>query len=195
MKTFKEYLTESAKTYDFKVKIAGAFTTEQEQRLKSALERFSVNKFKKASTTPIQKLPLDFPQVKNVEVTIYEVVLDYPATQFELMEYLSGELGVAKSHLVVKRPGEPTEEYQNQEPQREGALLNDSEYKESPNANMDDFFGSKYNSGFVKELNDVLKLQRKLRGEEIPTEAAVKYNTDSPEGTKSVLTQAPDPRK
>lgn len=187
MKSFKEHLSESKKQYDFRVKVAGEMTTEQESNLKSLLGKWSLSNFKKATKTPIQQLPLDFPKLKNMEVNIYEVTLDYPTTQFELTEYLSSELGVGKSHLVVKRPGEPTEEYQNPEPKREGALLNDSEYKEAENANFDDYYGSKYNSGFVKELNDVLKLQRKVRGEQIPTESEAKFSTDKDEKQPSLL--------
>lgn len=195
MKNFKDYLTESKKQYDFRIKIAGDFTTEQEQGLKTALERYSLANFKKSGKTPIQQLPLDFPQVKNCEVSIYEVVLDYPTTQFELTEYISNSCGINKSHLAVKRPNEPTEEYQHQEPKREGALLNDPDYKEAGNANFEDYYGDKYNTGFVKELNEILKLQRKARGEEIPTEGAAKFNTDSPENNKSPIQQAKDPRK
>ena len=88
MKTFTQYLSESAKKYDFRVKVAGEFTTEQESSMKSLLSKYSVSGFKKSGTTPIQALPLDFPQVKNCEVSIYEVVLDYPTTQQELTEYL-----------------------------------------------------------------------------------------------------------
>ena len=187
MKSFKEHLSESKKQYNFRVKVAGEMTTEQESNLKSLLGKWSLSNFKKATKTPIQQLPLDFPKLKNMEVNIYEVTLDYPTTQFELTEYLSTELGVGKSHLVVKRPGEPTEEYQNPEPKREGALLNDSEYKEAENANFDDYYGSKYNSGFVKELNDVLKLQRKVRGEQIPTESEAKFSTDKDEKQPSLL--------
>ena len=197
MKNFKEYLQESAqqKKYEFRVKVAGDFTSEQETKLKSMLERYQVNAFKKVGTTPIQALPLDFPQVKNCEVNIYEVSVDYPTTQQELTEYLSVGLEVSKQRLVVRRPGEPSEQYQEVSEKREGALLNDSEYKEAPNANFDDFYGSKYNSGFVKELNDLLKLERKARGEDIPTEGAAKFNTDSPVNAKSVLQAAPEVRK
>ena len=190
MKSFKEHLTESKKKYDFRIKIAGEMTTEQEDSMKRLLGRFTVDNtlsgFKK-SKTPIQALPLDFPQVKNCEVNIYEVVLDYPTTQFELTEYLAAELGVNKQHLVVRSPNEPTEEYQNVQPKREGALLTDPDYKESPNAKMEDYYGDKYNSGFVKELNDILKLQRKERGEEIPTESPAKFNTDAAPGNISPI--------
>lgn len=187
MKTFTQYLSESTKKYDFRVKVAGEFTTEQEATLKSLLSKYAVSGFKKTGTTPIQSLPLDFPQVKNCEVTIYEVVLDYPATQQELTEYLGAELGVGKQHLVVRSPNEHTEEYQHVEPKREGALLDDPDYKEAGNPQFEDYYGDKYNSGFVKELNDILKLQRKARGEEIPTEGAAKFSTDSPAGTQSPI--------
>jgi hypothetical protein len=195
MKSFKDYLTESKKTYDFRVKIAGDMTTEQETLLKSSLDKFQISGFKKTGKTPIQELPLDFPQVKNCEVNIYEVVLSYPTTQNELTEYLSDSLKINKKHLVVRSPGEPTEEYQQQETPRKGALLDDTEYSEAPNAKFEDYYGDKYNSGFVKELNDILKLQRKARGEQIPTESAAKYNTDADVNTNSVMMQAPDPRK
>jgi hypothetical protein len=195
MKSFKNYLAESKKQYDFRIKIAGEMSPEQESLLKSSLDRFQVSGFKKTGKTPIQELPLDFPQVKNCEVNIYEVVLDYPTTQLELIEYISNNLKVNKQTVVVKRPGEPSEEYQMAVEPREGALLDDPDYKEAGNPQFEDYYGDKYNSGFVKELNDILKLQRKERGEIIPTEGAAKYNTDSTDKTSSVLKTAPDPRK
>lgn len=198
MKNFKEYLQESAqqKKYEFRVKVAGDFSTEQEAKLKAMLERYQVNAFKKVGTTPIQTLPLDFPQVKNCEVNIYEVALDYPTTQYELTEYLASGLEVSKQRLVVRRPNEPSEEYQQEESKREGALLNDPDYKEAGNPQFEDFYGDKYNSGFVKELNDLLKLERKARGEQIPTESAAKFNTDTTDKQESLLKfQAQDLRK
>lgn len=206
MKNFKEYLIESKKQYDFKVKIAGTVTTEQEDCMKRALGRYTVadtlQKLKK-SQTPIQSLPLDFPQLRNCEVNIYEVVLDYPTTQQELTEYLSTELGISKQKLVVRRPGEPSEEYQTPVEKRTDALLTDPDYKEAGTPQFEDYYGDKYNSGFVKELNNLLKLQRKERGEVIPQPSSDdvmknpgKTLNDIPQGTKSVFnTPAPDPRK
>lgn len=190
MKSFKEYLTKSQKQYPFRIKIAHEMTTEQENLMKTLLGRFirdnSSVSFKK-SKTPIQSTPLDFPQIKNSEVNIYEVELDFPTTQFELKEYLSTGLGVGKAHLVVRSPTEPSEEYQRVEEPRKGALLDDPDYKEAPNVKFEDYYGDKYNSGFVKELNDILKLQRRERGEQIPTEGAAKFNTDAEPGTTSLI--------
>jgi hypothetical protein len=196
MKTFKDYLTESKKQWPFRVKIAGAISSDQEKTLKGLLERFTVSEFRKLKTTPVQALPLDFPQVKNCEVNIFEVVLDYPATPQELVEYLSTNLGVNKKNLVVRNPNEPGEEYQNIEKSHDKKpLLTDPTYAEAGNPKFEDYYGDKYNSGFVKELNDLLKLERKARGEQIPTEGAAKYNVDSPANDKSPVQQAKDPRK
>jgi len=195
MKNFKDYLTESKKNYDFRVKVAGEFTTEQESKLKDLLGRYTVSNFSKKGKTPIQELPLDFPQVKNCEVSIFEVTVDYPTTAHELTEYLSSGLGIGKQFLAVRRPGEPSEEYQQPVEERKDALLTDPDYKEAPNAKFEDYYGDKYNSGFVKELNDILKLQRKERGEQIPSADPVKYNTDKDADTKAVLKLAEDPRK
>ena len=189
-KTFKEHLTESKKQYDFRIKIAGDFTAEQENTMKNLLGRFKIGEtltgFKK-TTTPIQSLPLDFPQVKNCEVNIYEVILDYPTTQFDLTEYLSRELNVSKQNLVVRSPYEPTEEYQTPVEKRTGALLNDPDYKEAGSPKFEDYYGDKYNSGFIKELNDVLKLQRRDRGEQIPSAESAKFNTDLEENKTSPI--------
>jgi hypothetical protein len=190
MKSFKVHLQESVKKYDFRIKIAGDVVKETETKLESLLGRYSCSSFKKSGKTPIQQLPLDFPQLKNSEVNIYEVILDYPTTQQELTEYLTGELNISKQNLVVRRPGEPTEEYQEPKQKREGALLNDPDYKEAPNAKFEDYYGDKYNSGFVKELNEILKLQRKARGEEIPTEGPAKFNTDNAQNNTSPIQQA-----
>jgi hypothetical protein len=204
MKNFKEYLTESKKQYDFRIKIAGDVLPEQETALKAALKRYTAAESLalKKHKTPIQALPLDFPQAKNCEVHIYEVTLDYPTTPFELTEYLSSELRVGKSHLVVRSPGEPSEEYQTPSEAREGALLDDPDYKEAGNPQFEDYYGDKYNSGFVKELNAILKLQRKERGEVIPEAKTDEVYAnpgatlnDCPQNTTSPIRQSQETRK
>lgn len=192
MKNFKSYLTESTKKYDYKIKIAGELTNEQEDLLKRSLEKYQLHDFKKVGKTPIQDFPLDFPKIKNVEVNIFEVCLNYPATTWDLHEYLANQIAVTKDTMVVRRPNEPYEEYQAameelKKSKKDKALLDDPEYKESTNHKFDDYFGDKYNSNFVKELNDILKSQRRERGEKIPSDTAAKFNSGSESNTKSVL--------
>lgn len=195
MKTFAQHLLESKKQYTFRIKVAGEFLEDKATTMKELLNKFSVCSFSKFGTTPIQSLPLDFSQVKNCEVSIFEVVLDYPTTQQELTEYLTQGLSISKQMLVVRSPNEPSEEYQTPVEPRKGALLDDVTYAEAGCPQFDEYYGDKYNTGFVKELNDILKLQRKERGEVIPTEGPAKYNVDGPVNCNSILKPAADPRK
>jgi hypothetical protein len=190
MKSFKEHLAESKKTYTFRAKVAGDFSKDQENAMESLLSKWQIASFKKTGKTPVQDVPLDFPKIKNAEVSIYEFTLAYPTTQFELSEYLTNELKITKDRMVVRSPNEPTEDYQQVIQRREGALLDDPTYKESIEVKTEDYYGDKYNTGFVKELNDILKLQRKERGEVIPEEAAAKFNTDAPQNNTSPIKQS-----
>lgn len=187
MKSFKDYLTESKRTYDFKVKIARPMTSECEDTMKELLSKYQVVGFKKSTTTPVQALPLDFPRLSNTEVNIYEVSLDYPVASHELQYYLGNGLKILEQQIVVRKPGEPSEEYQQPSEQREGALLNDPSYKESPNVDSNKYYGDKYNASFVKALNDDLKAQRKARGEVIPTGDDGKTLSDIPQQNKSPI--------
>ena len=196
MKSFKEYLSESKKQYDFKIKIAGEFDSDYENKLKTVLEKFSVASFKKTGTTPTQSLPLDFPKLKNESVSIWEVVLDYPTTPFELHEYICANCSVGADFVVVRKPGEPTEAYQEPTEKREGSLLQDSEYKEVPAVDSTKYYGTEYNQSLVKELNDALKANRKERGEVIPSTADGKTTNDVAQNNTSPLQQTNyDPRK
>jgi hypothetical protein len=172
MKTLKDYITESFKQrkYQFKVKIAGDVSEDQEQIIKTLLEKFGIDNFAKNSTTPIQSLPLDFPTLKNVNVNIYDISLNYPTTPFELKEYICGGAKLHSNQVVVRNPAEPTEQYQQPVEKRKGALLDDPNYKEADKIKTDDYFGTKFNQNLLKELAKESKQRAKERGEKNPTE-------------------------
>jgi len=190
MKKFTEYLAESTKQWDFRIKVAGEFTTEQAKTMEALLVKYHVTSFKKIGVTPIQLLPLDFPKIRNSEVTIYEASVNYPTTQFELRDYLCDSLNISKDAMVVRKPGEDLELYQETSEEREGALLDDPDYKESPNHKFEDYYGDKYNASFLKELQKDLDVQRTARGEKIPTESKVTYNTDDTTNNRSPINQS-----
>ncbi|MEI7675108.1 MAG: hypothetical protein WCI60_05270 [bacterium] len=190
MKSFKEHLTESKRTYDFKVKIAGGFAPEQEASMKTLLDKYKVVNFKKSGQTPVQSFPLDFPRLTNTEVNIYEVSVDYPVASHELAHYLSAGLKISEQALVVRNPNEPSERYQEPGEKREGALLNDNNYSESPNVDSNDYYGSKYNDSLIKTLNNDLKAQRKAQGQVIPNGDDGKTTNDLPQGTVSPVAKS-----
>lgn len=187
MKTFKDYLTESKKVYSFKVKVAGEIPESFEERLKERLGRCKVVTFEKVTTTPVQKVPLDFPTLTNKEVTIYEVITEYPITAPEISKDIK-DLGMMEECFRVRGSAEPTEQEQalmdDEDTKKIDALLSDATYKESTNAKHKDYFGDDFNKGFLKDLAKAAKDRNKEEGKgeyKLP-----KAKTDKA-GTKSAL--------
>ena len=156
MSTFKDYLTESTKSYDYKIKIAGASKDIDKNALETALQKFDLSKMSAGKTTPIQSLPLDFPALSNEQVTIFDVTTNYPEAPRVMHEYLSDLLKIPMSHIVVRKPGEPTEEYQDamgaEKTSEFASKLQDVEMKDSPKVNKDEHTGDKYNMSLMREL-------------------------------------------
>ena len=156
MSTFAEYLTEATKSYDYKIKVAGDIDKDFTSRMETALGKFELQNMSAGKKTPIQKLPLDFPALSNEAVTIFDVTTAYPVTSTALKEYLADYMRVAPSMIVVRKPGEPSEEYQDEIEKASTSeyknKLMDIEMKDSPKVNKDEFTGDKYNMSLMREL-------------------------------------------
>ena len=156
MSTFTQYLTESTKSYDYKIKIAGEPKDIDKNALETALQKFDLAKMSAGKSTPIQSVPLDFPQLKNETVTIFDVTTNYPASVREMKDYLSVYLNINNSMIQVRKPGEPSEEYQNQmeleKTSEYKTRLLDLEYSEHAKVDPADFHSSKANMSLLKEL-------------------------------------------
>jgi hypothetical protein len=114
MKTFNEFLTESAKTYKFKVRVAGELPEGFVDHMKANLAKYEIINLSAGKSTPITERPLDFPNLQNMEVTHYEVELKYPATSQVLTEYLINSCGVDRGHLIIRGEGDPIEMQQDE---------------------------------------------------------------------------------
>jgi len=137
---FKKYLAEAAKQYDFVLKFAGELDENFEDSLEVALKKFEVANMSAGKKTPIQNVPLDFPDLTNSEVTVYETTLNYPTTQFELRAYLADMLNMQQDYIRVRKPGEPYEEYQKeQEDTPYETKLTDGEYKDATPVDKDQY--------------------------------------------------------
>jgi hypothetical protein len=163
MKTFKEYLTESKKIYSFKVKVAGDLPEKFQEGLKTRLGRCGVMKVEKLSSTPIQESPLDFPELKNMEVTIFEVICEYPVTSPEISVEIKN-MGLDEACYRVRGSGEPTEQEQilaAAEPTGE-ALLGENDLDQgNTKIKHKDYFGDEFNKGFLKDLSKTAKQRQK----------------------------------
>jgi len=114
MKKFADYLTESKKTYEFKIGIAGELPEDCADRMETAMQKFGCIKLSDGKKTPIQERPLDFPQLENMEVTYFETECTYPTTPQVLQHYLGSCCNIPQSHLIVRNPNEQQELYQQE---------------------------------------------------------------------------------
>jgi len=113
MRSFTEILTESKKTYPFKVGVAGDLPEGFEGAMKTALGKYNITNMSNGKKTPIQERPLDFPQLQNMEVTYWDVEVDYPTTPQVMQEYIGSCCSVDQAHIIVRGANDPREEYQD----------------------------------------------------------------------------------
>jgi hypothetical protein len=153
MKSFVEYLIESSKTYEFRIKIAGEVTDDHIARLESRLEKFGLESISKPKRTPIQQHPSGFGEsVQNTEVNIFDVVTNYPATPQQIDAMLQELCNLPGSHVVVVNKNDP-EEIAHEV----AATTKEEEYKSILQNDYDavklgPIFGDEYNTIFLKDL-------------------------------------------
>lgn len=153
MKSFKHYLTESKKVYEFKIKIAGDLPQGFDKALKASLAQFNVESMSKSNRTPIQESPVDFPGIKHTEVTTFSVGLSYPTTSPVVKSAISQVLKIEESRVLVRTNGEEAEAVLNAESMAtadgKGALLG----KDYEASSHQDLVGEKHKLSFLKDLN------------------------------------------
>jgi hypothetical protein len=151
MKSFKEYLTESKKIYEFKVKIAGDCPTDCSSQIKAALAQFHVSSVSAGKRTPIQERHSEFPEHKNVNMTIFDVTTDYPATNKQIHDIVASGLGMPANCIKVKNMAEELEHEINHEHDiRTGKALVGTIQTPSDNSHL---VGEKHKMNFLQELN------------------------------------------
>jgi hypothetical protein len=151
MKSFKEYLTESKKVYEFKVKVAGDCPKDCTSLVKAALSEFNVSSVSAPRRTPIQEHHSEFPEHKNIHMTIIDVTTDYPATSLQIRERVASGLGLAQSSVKVKSMFEEREHAINHaNDETTGEAILGVDYEASDNQ---DLVGEKRKLNFLQELN------------------------------------------
>ena len=204
MTNFKQYLTESTKEYSYRIKIAGDLSEDFGTKLESSLKKYDVKSLSKGKKTPIQEMPLDFPSLKNEAVTIFELTTMYPASVFEMHSHISSYMRLQPNRLVVRKPNEPTEQYQADmiaKPKSEfRSVLQDVEYKDAPKVKADEVYGDKANQSLLKEL---LKARKDVDAAQFVAKPKVEQEVQKSEDDKknmgSPLTKPtnphPDPKR
>ena len=201
MSTFKDYLTESTKSYDYKIKIAGEPKDIDKNALETALQKFDLSKMSAGKSTPIMTLPLDFPRLSNESVTIFDVTTNYPESPRVMQEYLSDILRIPLTHIVVRKPGEPSEQYQSDmqiaKTSEYKTKLQDIEYSDLAKIKPEDLHSTQANMSLLKEL--MKDRESKYTVEKGSDDKVQDIQSKEEVGTPSPLTKStnphPDPKR
>lgn len=102
MKAFATYLTESTRTYDFRIRIACEMTDDIVSKIKQVLEAYKLDSISKPKRLPIHETP-EFPNMGPVEINIIDVVLCYPATDAQVRALIA-ECGCVPAACIRVSP-------------------------------------------------------------------------------------------
>ncbi len=160
MKSFKQYLTESKKTYGFRVKLAQEPSDDMVERIENHLAKYDLEGGVSApKKLMLQSAPYDFPTLRGYEIYCMEFTTARPASAYQIGIELQNMLGCGDGMLKVRSDSEPLEQAEaEQDADKEApVLLADGEYSEAEKIDGADYYGDKYNTSFVQEL---LKLRK-----------------------------------
>lgn len=175
MTSFLDYLNRNQPEYSYRIKCLDDITALQDE-LEQFLSRYKLIDISKIKKTIFHKRSLDFPDQENVEIFFVDIVTALPVSKFVLAKQLSEKFYIDGKRIVVRTPGEPTENYvENQETQyeveqaieagdivREPLLSTESSYPEEPESIS--LYGDAYNESY---LDTIKKLREKQREEHI----------------------------
>lgn len=186
MRSLKQYITESVKLYDYTIKIAGDvdknFLDMFAHNLK---EKFDAVDISNPVTTPIQKDPYGFPELRNQSVTIIKANFRYPATEpmiqqvAQLLGYNVNMVRAIQTNYNDSINNE-AEAYENEE--SHSPLLNHTELEEMPGAKE---ANKAYGESYLSSIKDQMK------GNEIQMSYAAK---ETPEAFDPFKVIPQDPR-
>jgi hypothetical protein len=98
MKHFKEYLSESERTYNYRIKIVGDIAPDFLKMLEDKLKQFDPVKIGAVKQTPIQLKPADFPAHANESVSSIDCEFRYPAIEPQIQQ-ISQLLGLDPNRI------------------------------------------------------------------------------------------------
>lgn len=163
-KSFATYVAEVKTEYKYVLKFAvNEMTDVMVDQLEAGLAKYDLKSASSFRKTPIQESPLDFPNVKNTSVFICDLTLGYPGSLDFLRTYICNCMGISPALLAVYSENDPrqietdlyldrnSEEYKKKYKTRLG-----SDYEEVEGAEAEKY-GEKYNTSFLKELEQVRK--------------------------------------
>lgn len=189
MKSFKTYLEEAQKQYDFRIKMVVPPTDEHMDDMERLLSRYNLISI----GTPVKISPkqdaMEFRDIENADVWYIDAVIGIPFSAYILQQELRAALNIPEKFLVVRTDHEPIEvESQKMQilslldkmadekglTQKASLLSTDNEYLDAEQPIVKDAFGDKYNKKFLSYLADVAASRKPQEFETLSSHISVK---------------------
>ena len=191
MKNFQEYLAESQRTYNYRVKIVGDVEPGMIKALEEKLKQFDPVKVSAVKKTPIQLKPADFPAHANESVSSMDCEFRYPAIEPQIQQ-IAQLLGLDPNRIrLLTTPYEESVDVERERVEEENKdLLTDTDYP-APNAEQ-----KALSKDYSAEPHDHAVLKNAYRSEFTVAGGKTppaKTTNDLPMGTSSPMTKVKRP--
>lgn len=193
MKNFQQYLAESERTYNYRIKIVGDVAPDFIKALEEKLAQFDPVKISRPKSTPVQLKPADFPKHSNDSVTSIDVEFRYPAIEPQIKQ-LAQLLFIDPNRVIMLTiPHEEslaTEKTKIEDENKD--LLTDTDYPAPDTAQkaLSKDYSAPYDEHAV--LKNAYKSDFTVAGGKTPV---AKTTNDLPMGTTSPMTKTKRPPK
>lgn len=166
MKRLHQYLMESQKNHEFRLKTVIELSDEQLDKFETHLKKYEAFDIETPKRTIMQSAPLDFYNKGACEVYIIDFKTKLPVSPTVLINELVSKLGISEGDIRLRDKNSPAEEIDelHRETHKEGAkeiettsLLLDPDYKEYDNPDANDYHGEEHKTRFLKELEKARK--------------------------------------
>jgi len=157
MRSLKQHIMESVKTYNYTIKIAGTIDKNFLDMFKYNLNKFDPVNISNPTSTPIQKSPYGFPNLENESVTIIKAEFRYPATE-PMIQQIAQLLGynVNMVRVIGTKFDDSIDSemmgYQNE--MKDTPLLNKEQMGEQPDAKE---ASKAYADSYLQSIKDQVK--------------------------------------
>ena len=194
MKNFLDYLNESQKIYEFRIKVANCDPKDKMDVLKAGLAGYVVDSISAPKTLPIKTNDVDFPNMTNCEIFLMDASFKYPLNDAQLRSIVAERLECGQAQVVVVPKYHPEEIWRwnidGESELREFKQGEDVLTQPYPEADANQKAASKAYAGaetILKELTKPAKFEiagndQTIGGQANPAHG--KTTNDIPQGTK-----------
>lgn len=154
MKSLKQYLAESEKTYEFRLRSLVEISDEHMDRIETHMKKYNMESMGAPKKTIMHK-PKGFAGTTAQEVYMYDFATKLPATTNALHEEIASICGVSLGEMIVHSMLENRElwdiDVEEESDEEAKSVLADADYSEAEKIKAEDHFGDAYNEKMIKD--------------------------------------------